>query len=554
MKIKLHLIGYYIIYVMSILAVYLSKTQYTGLTMMGFGVAWFGRVYTEHLEDKNTDITLQTHWKHYVGGISLLIFGGIADAIPFLGMLTSFAFVYWLFFWTKRNSSTEEYHKIIRGTSVEDKTKLKKNNNNLIHIGAVEIPREIEPSHFLIAGGVGSGKSVAISEFLDSARKRKQRAIVYDPTGEFVARYYKKGDIILNPFDKRNSFWTPFCDVKSAIQIESFSSSLIPEGNSGTDPFWHLAPRAVLSAVMSKVTTMRELNYLIFSADEKILIDVIKAAGKIGQVGSSETFKNVRAQLTAVCSSLRYIKDQEDSEPISLSEFIKDDSDSWLFMSSQADYRDELKPLISTWLDILIKKSLSLSVDKNRRLWFILDEAASLQKISAIQTGMAQGRKYGLCFILGLQTVSQFYETYGKYGGETMLDLPQTKILMRLTNPETAKWASDLIGERHVLIKAESESNGKQSSTSISDQRATEQAILPSQIQKLANLTGYIKMPDENVFKFEQKYRERAEIADAFIDNNLTPFIHVANTDDDDKDKQNNKKPKKQINSSIPDF
>ncbi|MCR2830464.1 type IV secretion system DNA-binding domain-containing protein [Acidithiobacillus ferrooxidans] len=553
MKIKFHLWAYYVIYILCILAVYQSKTQYTGLTIMFFGMIWTSIIYTQHVEDKNTDITLQSHWRHYVAGLSLILIGVIANVIPFLGMLLSFAFIYWLFFWTKRNSSTDEYHKIIRGTNVEDKTKSKKSNNDLIHIGAVEIPREIEPSHFLIAGGVGSGKSVAISEFLDAARKRKQRAIVYDPTGEFVARYYKKCDIILNPFDKRNSFWTPFLDVKSAIQIESFASSLIPEGNAGTEPFWHLAPRAILSAVLSKVTTMRELNYLIFSADEKILIDVVKAAGKIGQVGSSETFKNVRAQLTAVCSSLRYIKDQENAEPISLSKFIQDDSDSWLFMSSQADYRDELKPLISTWLDILIKKSLSLSVNKDRRLWFILDEAASLQKISAIQTGMAQGRKYGLSFILGLQTVSQFYETYGKYGGETMLDLPQTKILMRLTNPETAKWASDLIGSRHVLRRTESESNGRQSSTSISDQHATEQAILPSQIQKLANLTGYIKMPDSDVFKFEQKYRKREEIAKAFIDNNLTPFIHVASADDDDKDKSNDKKPKKQANS-IPEI
>jgi type IV secretory pathway TraG/TraD family ATPase VirD4 len=551
MKIKLHLWAYYIIYVVSILAVYQSKTKYTGLTIIFFGIIWTSMIWNQHTENKNDDITLQSHWRHYVGGISLLIIGGISNVIPFLGMLLSFAFIYWLFFWKTRRSSTDEYHKIIRGTNVEDKTKSKKSNNDLIHIGAVEIPREIEPSHFLIAGGVGSGKSVAISEFLDAARKRKQRAIVYDTKGEFVARYYKKGDIILNPFDKRNSYWTPFCDVKSAIQIESFASSLIPEGNSGTDPFWHLAPRAILSAVLSKVTTMRELNYLIFSADEKILIDVIKSAGKIGQVGSSETFKNVRAQLSAVCSSLRYIKDQEDAEPISLSEFIKEDSDSWIFISSQADYRDELKPLISTWLDILIKKSLSLPVKRERRIWYVIDEFASLQKISAIQTGMAQGRAYGLSFILGLQTVSQAQETYGRYGGETMLDLPQTKIIMRLTNPETAKWASDLIGSRHILRRPESESTGKQTSTTISDQHATEQAVLPSQIQKLPDLTGYIRMPGKDVYKFEQKYREREEIAKDFISNDLTPFVHVSKVDDEDK--SNDKKPKKQANS-IPEI
>jgi hypothetical protein len=425
---------------------------------------------------------------------------------------SSLTSVYRPFFCTKGSSLTDEFHKISRGTVIEDKTKSKKNNNDLIHVGAVGIPKEIESMHFLIAGDAGSGKSVATHEFLNKAKKRGQRVIVYDPTGELVAKYYKEGDIILNPFDKRNSFWTPFPDVKSEIQIRNFSHSLIPEeyNEAYPFPFRHLAPRAILSAVLSKVSTIKDLNYLIFSADESKLIEIVKDAGKMVQVGTTESFKNVRERLCTAVSSLLYIKDQEGVEPISLSKFIQDDSDSWIFIGTKAGYENKMKPLINVWLDILIKESLSLTPDNNRRIWYVINGPASLHKNNSINDGVTRGRKYGLSFILVIQNISEIYNTYGRVKGEIMLNSPQTKIFLRLNGYKTAEWASEHIGKREVLRKIVSVDKRKQT-TSTSDQYMIEFAVLPSQIQKLENLTGYIQMPGRNIYIFKQ-HKERKEM------------------------------------------
>ena len=558
MKIKLHLIGYYIIYVMSILAVYLSQTQYTGLAMMGFGVAWFGRVYTEHLEDKNTDITLQTHWKHYVGGISLLIFGGIADAIPFLGMLTSFAFVYWLFFWTKRNKKDVETE---RGTRIVDLTKkVIKPEKDIIHFGAAEYPREIEGYHLMIAGAPGSGKSVAFGDILDVARHRKERAVVYDTSGELIERYYRKDkDVILNPFDERHAFWTPFHDAKTSLEIRSFASSIIPF-NVHQDPFWTNAPRSFISTALSTTDNMRSFNYLLFNSDEKMLLAALKAAGKLAAAGSDKTFLNIRSQLSSIADALTFLHDEPDKPKFSLKDWIKKEDDSWLFISSKESYLDLLTPLISCWLDILVKANLDLKPDRNRKIWYLIDEFSSLQQMESVQAAMARGRKYGVAMVLSIQDINQIEEKYGAAGAKSIISQSSSKLFLRLNDPSTAEWASKIIGERDIKRKTERESSGKNPSTSVSDSFDKQNTVLPSEILNLKDMTAFFRVPGDIVYKIKYTFKERKTFEKGFIHRELKPMTY--NIDDEankteetdvDKDKKS-EKPKKQINSSIPDF
>jgi hypothetical protein len=331
MKIKLHLWAYYAIYILCILAVYQSKTEYTGLTIMFFGLVWFGAIYTKHTEDKNSDITLQSHWKHYVGAIVLLIIGAISNAIPLVGMILSAAFVYWLFFWTKKNKKDFETE---RGTKIVDLTKkVIKTKKDTIHFGGAEFPRNIEGYHILIAGAPGPGKSVAFGDILDVARFRKERAVVYDITGELIERYYRKDkDVILNPFDERHAYWTPFHDAKTALEIRSFASSIIPF-NLHQDPFWTTAPRAFIAAALAKTDNMRSFNHLLFNSDKEMLISALKASGKLAAAGSDKTFANIRSQLSGIADALTFLHNEPDKPKFSLKDWIKKQHDSWLFIS-----------------------------------------------------------------------------------------------------------------------------------------------------------------------------------------------------------------------------
>jgi hypothetical protein len=89
----------------------------------------------------------------------------------------------------------------------------------------------------------------------------------------------------------------------------------------------------------------------------------------------------------------------------------------------------------------------------------------------------------------------------------------QTNILiLRCSGSEhggTSQFASRLIGEREVIRRHTSRgrdreswftSRGARHSTSVSAQHATEVAVLPSELEQLPDLTGYLKVASSQVW------------------------------------------------------
>jgi type IV secretory pathway TraG/TraD family ATPase VirD4 len=86
----------------------------------------------------------------------------------------------------------------------------------------------------------------------------------------------------------------------------------------------------------------------------------------------------------------------------------------WLFITARPDQRETLRPLISMWMDIAINALMVLPENQKRRLWFVVDELAALQKLPRLQMGLAEGRKYGGCFLVGFQSKPQLEDIYGR--------------------------------------------------------------------------------------------------------------------------------------------
>ena len=89
----------------------------------------------------------------------------------------------------------------------------------------------------------------------------------------------------------------------------------------------------------------------------------------------------------------------------------------------------------------------------------------------------------------------------------------QTNILiLRCSGSEhggTSQFASRLIGEREVIRRHTSRGRDRESwftargarrSTSVSEQRVTEMAVLPSELEQLPDLTGYLKAASSPVW------------------------------------------------------
>jgi type IV conjugative transfer system coupling protein TraD len=206
--------------------------------------------------------------------------------------------------------------------------------------------------------------------------------------------------------------------------------------------------------------------------------------------------------LTTSFSLRRWVMDEDPSGTLDSSETtagIKNPS-GWLFITARSDQRQTLKPLLSAWVDIAINALMVLPEDYNRRLWFIIDELASLQRLPSLQMGLAEGRKYGGCFLIGFQSKPQLEEIYGRQAAESMLDLFNTKVFFRCTEPSTQAWISKVLGDKEETESQTSISYGANSmrdGVSLSQQTRQKPIVMPTELSQLKDLECYIKLPGD---------------------------------------------------------
>jgi hypothetical protein len=164
----------------------------------------------------------------------------------------------------------------------------------------------------------------------------------------------------------------------------------------------------------------------------------------------------------------------------------------WLFLTSTPETRARLVPLTSLWLDTLVLRLMHQGWRRAHRVWFILDELASLQRLPQLHTAMTENRKSNNPVVLGFQGRSQLETRYG-HDAEAMLSQPATKIFLRTSEPHAAKWIADTIGEVEIERLRESRSHGSGGQTSYGLERQVEPLVMASEITGLANLCGYLK-------------------------------------------------------------
>ena len=65
-------------------------------------------------------------------------------------------------------------------------------NDRSLHLAGLTIGPAEETKHFKFIGTTGTGKSTAITELLDGALVRGDRAIIADPDGGYLARFHDR--------------------------------------------------------------------------------------------------------------------------------------------------------------------------------------------------------------------------------------------------------------------------------------------------------------------------------------------------------------------------
>lgn len=400
-------------------------------------------------------------------------------------------------------------------------------------IGGVTVPDAFEPEHILICGAPGTGKTNITVKMLAGIRKRGKRAIVYDTAGTFVEKFYRPGiDVLLNPLDVRSDRWSPWVDVPREYHYDQVAESTIPD-KSG-DPFWAKSARGTLVAVLRKLA--RQKRTLVSILLETLLRSKLKDLAAFAQGTDASAFislegertsAGIQAELASVMRSFAYLDDTEDG--LSIRDWVANEKDdSWLFITVKADQLPSLRPLITVWLDIAISAIMSLAPDRNRRLYCVIDELPTLQKLPSLSDFLARARKYGGCGILGFQSYPQLEATYGIQDAAAITGYCSTWVALRANDTPTAKHVSENFGQVEQIEANEGMSYGvneMRDGVNLSRMQVTRPLVMHTEVTNLPNLCGYLRFGRNlPVVRFQDSYNREPTICAGFEERTTPPI------------------------------
>ena len=136
----------------------------------------------------------------------------------------------------------------------------------------------------------------------------------------------------------------------------------------------------------------------------------------------------------------------------------------------------------------------------DQRLWFVVDELDALGAIDGLKDALARLRKFGGRTVIGFQSIAQVSGTYGRSAADTIVENCGNTLILRCSASErggTSEFASKLIGQREVMHKTRSTSTRPTewlSSTTMSEHLKIEPAVMASEIERLPDLSGFLKL------------------------------------------------------------
>lgn len=529
----------------------------TSIEKLQHAIAYYFAVILNILKHKH-NFTLKFHGKAYYQTVADLLHypyyaTNAKHTMSLCGKSALFAFIIAIitgiclaFYFIKRGKQQSE-SQFVRGSKLAlpadvKKIIVKEGLSSTITIDGFPLIAGSEVQHLLVHGTVGTGKSQLIMKIMDALRLRGDRVIVYDKGCSFIPHYYQKDfDVVLNPFDSRCPNWDMWLEAPRDSDFENMAESLIPM-HGESDPFWVNAARTVFSSVAStmradKDRSLEKLLKLLLTGEFSHLEEYLRGTPAATLVSGKieKTAISIRSVITTYLKSLQSLTGlaEKDLSPFSIRDYILDEHrKGWLFISSNGESHKALKPLMSMWLAMASLTLLSLNPDRNRRIWFICDELPSLHKLPLLGETIAEVRKFGGCFLLGMQSFSQLTKVYGQPGAKEIFDLLNTRFFFRSPSADMARLVASELGEEEIEESRENYSYGANSirdGISLGNQRVTRSIVSYPQILEMEDLTCFVRLPGSYpITQLKLAFTSRQDVNKGFIEREFPKALEHA--------------------------
>lgn len=386
-----------------------------------------------------------------------------------------------------------------------------------IRFGPILIPAEFVTQHFLAFAATGGGKTTILRLMLQDILpeigsrndcrlmmtnpKRDAMSILHGiaPTGVRIET--------VDPFDSRSLAWDISSDVREPRTALQIARTLIPEHHGASQPYFRNAARHLLYGVLISFLRQRvewKLSDLIRAVrGEKSLRPILQSCDDTKHLlelyfTDARLLSSILSTLAGLLLPFEPVAAAWDSASgsISMEDWVKDES---VLVLGSSDVSREAVDVINR---CIFKRVSDLTLDqsesRSRRTFFLFDEVSECTKLDGLVSLLKRGRSKGAAVILAAQSIAGLRdpELYGQYGAAEILGQIQNRFFGRLECPETAKWASEVIGEqeiRQVTASGSSTSGsgggggggGGSSSRSWNEQFVTRSAVMASQLMSL---------------------------------------------------------------------
>ena len=360
----------------------------------------------------------------------------------------------------------------------------------------IKLPTHYETHHILSIGKTGSGKTITMNRTIERLKERENKAILVDVKGDYLSKFYNpECDYIFNIIDERSLKWNLFNEIKHPEEITAIAYSLIPDIKN-VDGFWNNAAREVFKSILFNLWySQNKTNRAIWDAISQECKDITEMlsttpGGRGGwtfiQDGSGKQALSVHAVLMEYTSFFEIMPDTDNS--FSISNWLRDDKPGFIFITNYQLLKDTLRPILSLFIDLASKRLLDMPESYNRRIFFLLDEFAQLQKLTSIVDLLTLSRSKGGSAWLAVQDIGAIEKKYEKEIRQTIINSCSTQLLYGVVDPDTQQFASNLIGDTKVSHVEETQSMGVEDNRdgiSLSRKDKIEKLLLPADFTNL---------------------------------------------------------------------
>jgi hypothetical protein len=412
----------------------------------------------------------------------------------------------------------------------------------------IPIPYKYAQRNFRYTGRVGSGKTVGMAELEHQVcNEQGVSAVFWSKTGEEIERFYRPGiDLIANPFDSRCPGYD-FFDSEDPVEYQQRAYALIPENaNGGEGTYFSSLARLVIANVMHQLkmranatgrpawATLRTLNAVLFnqnkenvryelglnpdgtdpnelstikqlrSEDKTSIESLVRGTAAQGVFRDDKQKNLAMTNITQQLSILQFLQDpkpgQKGISPYTIIREMMDDnnpSGRRLFLGSNEKIHDVVTPIHRMILSACFKTAMSGSKVDYDKIWFFMDELSSLGTLFSFKEVISEGRKFGICIVVGYQVLSQVKETQGENDSRTINANLSNRICFNIPDQESAKFFSEELGKKIIEVGDAASISIKEGvgsynvRSAIDDKKA---AVPPERIQALKDCECIIKI------------------------------------------------------------